>query len=668
MPERRTFPQEKWRGFYRFQKISHLLWRNERHRMQLCCIATLFFTVACEDSGSPTPSTETRDITAPTVIATEPADGDIDVWQSTPVYVSFSEALLAESVNSESIYLSNDSGMVTSSVSYDPEKNIATLVPDDDLATETIYTLNIMGSIVDLSGIPLSPLSTSFMTDGCDGPATEDSSCWDLETTFDMWQFAKLANKDENDPLPGISNYSTRFASGIPVGKFFQSVDGKNCQYRRRLEVDTQVWVFEDRAKNYQVISFRGTTPGEGDLATDVRSGIQDGYHVGFLCAWESVASDIIEEIVTFLRQSEQQATPPNVYFTGHSLGGILAVIAADKATQSIPAVHPELDLDNVSVYTFGAPRGLKSYRIEGDQGYSKRVPNSWQIVARWDAVPHYLEGAYTHTGSMVVLTSTVDRSSLKQDEIIFATSRVDRISGTDYKGCGRTWGGEGKSLGVDGNWENHPAGPYTDRLKKLREDKKDFGIQFQRVPTVDIFVENGRMAAEWTPWQEVPIGPCDEVAIAYDDSNGDAQEVAREFALKSDSESKLTPNIPKGPKFHVNYENGLGRVIASKKYVPHTPTLAWDRERIGENALTFYWDVDDIGRKDFVAIDDGNDIVCDTDVWPDQNGMWKPPRRCVSKGQRLTYVTKAATRHGGDAKVLAHCYYKSSTVCSAGE
>jgi len=160
------------------------------------------------------------------------------------------------------------------------------------------------------------------------------------------------------------------------------------------------------------VISFRGTSSVANVLADlqvwrvrhprDIGSpflGTAPMVHQGFLKAYtvNNFNDRLLGAVESILNrcvaaQMEDQArpdggTPPpmqrpvQVYVSGHSLGGALAVLCAyDIATRGPCA---EFDLD-VRCYTFGAPRvGNHAWARE----YNAKVPDTWQIINSDDAV-----------------------------------------------------------------------------------------------------------------------------------------------------------------------------------------------------------------------------------------------------------------------------------------
>lgn len=92
------------------------------------------------------------------------------------------------------------------------------------------------------------------------------------------------------------------------------------------------------------VVAFRGTQPSIADVVTDLKAMLVPArtsgrVHDGFMEAFERVESRIADVI------KRHRKTP--VYFTGHSLGGALAMIATRY-----------LDSDSTgATYTFGCPR-----------------------------------------------------------------------------------------------------------------------------------------------------------------------------------------------------------------------------------------------------------------------------------------------------------------------
>jgi hypothetical protein len=138
-------------------------------------------------------------------------------------------------------------------------------------------------------------------------------------------------------------------------------------------------------------VSFAGTDPLKvEDWITDFRIRRKAmTLHGGFQTAVESVWP-LIEAAI--------KSRPPEqpLFFTGHSLGGALAIIAAERALR-------ELRVQAKAVYTFGSPRTggvdfFKSYTPElGNSTF--RVVHGTDLVA---AVPPSLMGDFHHVGRAI--------------------------------------------------------------------------------------------------------------------------------------------------------------------------------------------------------------------------------------------------------------------------
>lgn len=154
------------------------------------------------------------------------------------------------------------------------------------------------------------------------------------------------------------------------------------------------------------VVAFRGTEVSEkADVITDVRFCLtgegdgEDGVHEGFRDALNQVWP-------TALRQLRTKSAGRKVYFTGHSLGGALTTLAAERWRARGGAVQ--------GVYTYGCPR-------VGDSRFQTRygIPNHHR---------------YEHNNDIVTMVP-LDRS-------LFAGGKpwLDRIGPLSYRHVGRHW------------------------------------------------------------------------------------------------------------------------------------------------------------------------------------------------------------------------------------
>lgn len=140
------------------------------------------------------------------------------------------------------------------------------------------------------------------------------------------------------------------------------------------------------------LVAFRGTeSDWFGDLFDDARFGLvrwTDGFvHQGF--------RDALDRVWTPLAAALAPLTASRtVWFTGHSLGGALATLAAAR----VP--------DTAGVCTFGSPRvGDRRFAAAFDDRFGAR---SLRYVNDTDVVPHVPPGVppiYTHVGDLRQIT-----------------------------------------------------------------------------------------------------------------------------------------------------------------------------------------------------------------------------------------------------------------------
>jgi hypothetical protein len=133
-------------------------------------------------------------------------------------------------------------------------------------------------------------------------------------------------------------------------------------------------------ASNAEVIliAFRGTEPTEfEDIATDLNALQNKGFggkvHGGCFDAIHLISEDVLDSV------TEQRNANQSVWFTGHSLGGALAVLCASH-------LH-ENGIDVNGIYTFGQPRtGNIIFCRKYDEVFG---PRTFRFVNVDDIVPN---------------------------------------------------------------------------------------------------------------------------------------------------------------------------------------------------------------------------------------------------------------------------------------
>ncbi len=147
--------------------------------------------------------------------------------------------------------------------------------------------------------------------------------------------------------------------------------------------------------ENYLCVAFRGTNELRDwldNVDAFATKELFGEFHRGF---WNSVA-DIWKPLDATCRHLQQQHKRP-IFFTGHSLGGAMATVAASRY------IHE--DKPFTSVYTFGQPRvlGRSTARIFNAESRSRyfRFHNNNDIVTR---VPARFMG-YSHIGTYLYIS-----------------------------------------------------------------------------------------------------------------------------------------------------------------------------------------------------------------------------------------------------------------------
>ena len=144
---------------------------------------------------------------------------------------------------------------------------------------------------------------------------------------------------------------------------------------------------------NTFVVAFRGSEEtGIADWITDLKF-LPTTYpygdpgdksmtvHTGFMGAYKSVREAVQNAVRSTLHQQ--------VVFTGHSLGGALASLAALDTAYNVSG-------KSISCYTYGSPKvGNDSFV----KNYNRLIPNTYRCINGRDMVPSAPPGAFGHVG-----------------------------------------------------------------------------------------------------------------------------------------------------------------------------------------------------------------------------------------------------------------------------
>jgi len=160
--------------------------------------------------------------------------------------------------------------------------------------------------------------------------------------------------------------------------------------------------------KDTHYIVFRGTEKKYADWKIDfsVFKTRRDygKVHVGFYKAYDSVK----DQIGDFRRNK--------VIFTGHSLGGALAQVAAIERSNLNPWI-------NIQVYTYGSPR---VFNKKGAASFNKEIKDCFHFVANNDIVPRVPFMNFWRTKFLYYINS----KGKIQSESTFGSRMWDRVIG----------------------------------------------------------------------------------------------------------------------------------------------------------------------------------------------------------------------------------------------
>lgn len=196
-----------------------------------------------------------------------------------------------------------------------------------------------------------------------------------------------------------VRHHETRFAPPFPLQ-------------------DTQAYTL---ASDHMIITaFRGTEPAQiKDWLTDGTAPPRRGpdgtgrVHHGFAEALDSIYPDVLATL------DEWRTDGQSVWFTGHSLGGALAMLAGARMYLE----EPRLAADGV--YTFGQPRTCDpTLAAAYDKGYKNRM---YRFVNNNDIVPQLPpEPFYTHVSAL----RYIDSRGRIRESLPLVGGLADRLSG----------------------------------------------------------------------------------------------------------------------------------------------------------------------------------------------------------------------------------------------
>lgn len=264
-------------------------------------------------------------------------------------------------------------------------------------------------------------------------PLTIDNLFFRLETTVVCARAAYKKVHALDDRLAYLQDHlsSLELDGRTEISPFYKSssFDDEGRVKENALPAGYVFYYKEEGQKPNIIVSYRGTKT-KSEKFSDIQishQGHQFGdreydVHKGFAKEYGYSKEDLDNVLRMYKERANVMGEMPNVTFTGHSLGGALAQIAAlDHATnpsnnleaeegrEAAPEterVNNELfDASNVSVFTFGAPR---VFSRGASQKYDEvgLADKTLHVKHRRDMVPRLNRIGYKEVGHAINITS----------------------------------------------------------------------------------------------------------------------------------------------------------------------------------------------------------------------------------------------------------------------
>jgi len=156
--------------------------------------------------------------------------------------------------------------------------------------------------------------------------------------------------------------------------------------------IDNKCWLLENEESNELYIAFRGSQSVE-DLVLNCNCNLVTSEHGGKIHkGYREYYKPLSEKIQTYLNQRERPYSA--IYVTGHSLGGVVAVLC------SLDVVHFS---DKVEVVSFGSPPvGDKEFK----RRHTLQVPETSRVYDCYDFAARLPVPGMVHVGRPIMLSA----------------------------------------------------------------------------------------------------------------------------------------------------------------------------------------------------------------------------------------------------------------------
>jgi hypothetical protein len=172
------------------------------------------------------------DTEPPTVFATLPLNGTVDVGIETNVAATFIEAMDPATIDSATFELRDDGNtLVPAAVTYESSTNTATLDPSAPLAAETTYAATVLGGSGGMTDVAGNPLADDYSWSFTTSPAGTSVfySLWDdtfipailSDTDTNAVELGVKFQSDVDGFITGLRFYKAAANTGVHVGNLW---------------------------------------------------------------------------------------------------------------------------------------------------------------------------------------------------------------------------------------------------------------------------------------------------------------------------------------------------------------------------------------------------------------------------------------------------------------
>jgi hypothetical protein len=398
------------------------------------------------------------DTTAPTITARVPAVSATGVSRTAPVTVTFSEAMDAATINTNSIELRTSGGaLVTSTLSYNATTFVATLTPSATLAASTTYTVNVKGG------------STDPRVKDTAGNALAATSSWNFTTAAADTTAPTISTR-----TPASGATAVPLATPVTVS-FSEAMDAATIN-TSSIELRTSGGALVPSTVNYNATTFVATLTPSAALAasttytvnvlggaTDPRVKDVSGNALAATSSWNftTVAADVTAPTITALTPASgatgvSRTTSVTVTFSEamdaatistnsielrNSGGTLIASTVTYNATTFVATLTPSVMLGSLTAYTVTVRGGTTDPRVKDVAANALAANSSWSfttaagdvtaptITARTPAVG--ATGVGTTSAVTVTFSEALDAATVNTSTVELRTSGGALVTST---------------------------------------------------------------------------------------------------------------------------------------------------------------------------------------------------------------------------------------------